>query len=857
MTKKILITLAALLPLAAMQPVSGQIITPENFNSTDPVVHDPVMAKEGDTYYIFSTNIQEISSKDLKNWKLEAPVKTDFKWISKYVPHFRGWSWAPDILYYQGKWHMFYASSAGGRNTSAIGHMTRSTLDTGSKEKWKDCGEIIHSAPMQNNWNAIDPNVIIAEDGTPWLSYGSFWDGIQLVQLSKDLSRTDGTPRTIARHLPGTPEMSADPGENTIEAPFIFHHGDYYYLFVSWDYCCRAEKSTYRVMVGRSKSVEGPYLDRTGKDMAEGGGTLVAHDNATYVASGHNSVYNFDGKDYYVSHGYRRDDGSFHLILKEMDWDWEGWPIVDIDKPKPAPLSKVIDNGGSGDYPAIAISQPPMEDYVIYRPGDLAYAAKTEGKLPVMIFANGGCNNTSLTHERVLSEIASQGYIVIALGPMQRKLTDRKIVKAPDSMMTEALDWILKENADPESEYYQTIDTEAIAFGGQSCGGAQVINMSKDPRVKTSVMFNSGIGDMSMDGATKADLTNFHGPVLYIIGDDEDVAYQNALKDYDNITSVPVAFANLTDGGHMGTFAEPNGGSFARMCLDWLDWQLKGRKSHSVVFLNYQLDNYPGWTMKSKGFRPLYKITEYTKKPLEVTSSGKKLWGEVYMPECEGKRPLVILCHGYNSWEGETRPYADALAKRGIACVTFEFCGGSTRSRSEGESVDMSVFTEASDVEAIMAAAKGWDFVDQDKITVLGCSQGGLVASIVGAQNPSRVHSLILVYPALQIGYDAVNRHPKEAIHSERFNLMGLDISHVFYDKLIGYDIYKAVEAYKGPATFIYGDRDDVTAHNMVGRAKEAFTNPEFHVIARGTHGFGEPSRLQKAIAFAVDFMGE
>ena len=181
--------------------------------------------------------------------------------------------------------------------------------------------------------------------------------------------------------------------------------------------------------------------------------------------------------------------------------------------------------------------------------------------MPVLVFANGGCNNTSLTHEKVLSEIASHGYVVIALGPMQKRLDDREIVKAPDAMMYEAMDWILAQNADPESPYYGKIDPDRMAAGGQSCGGAQVMNVAADPRLKTYLMYNTGIGDMQMNGCSKEKLTNFHGPVLYIIGDDEDVAYANAIKDYARIKKTPVAFANLKDGGHMGTFAQPNGGT--------------------------------------------------------------------------------------------------------------------------------------------------------------------------------------------------------------------------------------------------------------------------------------------------------
>lgn len=264
---------------------------------------------------------------------------------------------------------------------------------------------------------------------------------------------------------------------------------------------------------------------------------------------------------------------------------------------------RVIDNGGSGLYTAITVTEKTLLDFVVYRPKNMAEAVKKEGKLPVLAFANGGCNNTSITHERVLSEIASHGYIVIALGPMQERLDDRKIEKADTKMLVEAINWITFQSNNRESEYYNNVDLAKIATGGQSCGGAQILFVADDPRIKTSIMFNSGMGDMSMSGASTENLKNLHNSIIYIVGGESDVAYANAKIDFERINKVPVAFANLLKGGHMGTFAEKFGGSFARMALDWLDWQLKGQNDKASVFLNSDLSTYPGWTMNAKNFK--------------------------------------------------------------------------------------------------------------------------------------------------------------------------------------------------------------------------------------------------------------
>ena len=307
------------------------------FNPTDPSVHDPVMAKEGDTWYIYGTGPSLMTSKDLKTWASAPGPVVNFDWISNYVPGHRGGAWAPDVIWHDGLWHMFCSPSISGKQTSVIVHMTRSTLDPSSSEPWADRGEIIHSMTKGMNWNTIDANVIVADDGTPWMVFGSYWDGIQLVKMKKDMSGLDGVPHTVARrytidrpdiHNP----LSTEAGKNAIEAPFLYKHGDWYYLLVSWDYCCVGVNSSYKVAVGRSKSVEGPFLDDTGKDMAVGGGKLVIFDSKKYVASGHCSAYTIEGKDYFLAHAYERYGGQSKLVLREIRWDENEWPIVDLDE---------------------------------------------------------------------------------------------------------------------------------------------------------------------------------------------------------------------------------------------------------------------------------------------------------------------------------------------------------------------------------------------------------------------------------------------------------------------------------------------------------------------------------------------
>lgn len=301
---------------------------------SDPWVHDPVMAKEGDTYHLYFTgrNISSMSSKDLASWRFERSVfSRPPQWAMDSVRGYKGHTWAPDIIYHKGYYHIFYSCSTFGKNTSAIGHAYRKTLSPEVQEPWTDTGAVIVSHPG-DNYNAIDPNVVIDDDGHPWMAFGSFWGGIQLVRLTDDMSATlkpEKLYTICTRRFDGQADVPSMP-ENAVEAPFIFKHGGYYYLFVSYDFCCRGLKSNYKVVVGRSKDVTGPYIDKEGRKLTQGGGSLVIGQNDDFVAIGHSAAYHFDGKDYFMAHGYSRtEDGASKLFLREMTWDEAGWPVVE------------------------------------------------------------------------------------------------------------------------------------------------------------------------------------------------------------------------------------------------------------------------------------------------------------------------------------------------------------------------------------------------------------------------------------------------------------------------------------------------------------------------------------------------
>lgn len=313
---------------------------------TAPWVHDPVLAYEDGIYYLYGTGmgIAQMTSRDLQTWKVSRDGVLEDKqpaWTYDSVPGLGHHLWAPDVIHYNNRWYMAYSCSTFGTNTSAIGLLSNDSLS--HVAGWKDEGCIIASKGGRNNWNAIDPNLIIDDKGHPWMTWGSFWDGIQLIALDTTLHVKAGAqPRTIARRFAfnrrSVPEAQGGPkravpghydkhaGQNAIEAPFIFYHAGYYYLFVSWDYCCMGMKSTYRVVVGRSKTVEGPYLDNRGIDMLDGGGyPVIEGDKVHYEAAGHCAVYHVAGKDLFICHGYRIPGGESVLVKRDIHWV-DGWP---------------------------------------------------------------------------------------------------------------------------------------------------------------------------------------------------------------------------------------------------------------------------------------------------------------------------------------------------------------------------------------------------------------------------------------------------------------------------------------------------------------------------------------------------
>lgn len=297
--------------------------------------HDPsTIVRSGDAYWFFATGpgVRSYRSKDLLNWE-PGPRVFDRSpaWVATEVPQNRGGIdfWAPDVIHVDGRYLLYYSVSSWGKNTSCIALASNATLDPDDPAyQWVDEGVVMRSS-RSDKFNAIDPAVTLDADGNLWMSFGSFWGGIQLVRLD----RATGLRPT------GDSAVHTLASQREIEAPAIHYRDGRYYLFVSTGLCCRGVKSTYEIRVGRSDRITGPYLDRDGKDLRAGGGSLVLGKDGPFIGPGHPGIFTDGTREWLSCHFYDATNrGRGTLAIRPLAWDADGWPVVETQsKPKEEP----------------------------------------------------------------------------------------------------------------------------------------------------------------------------------------------------------------------------------------------------------------------------------------------------------------------------------------------------------------------------------------------------------------------------------------------------------------------------------------------------------------------------------------
>jgi arabinan endo-1,5-alpha-L-arabinosidase len=278
-------------------------------------VHDPTVVKKPDGTYLVAHTGNGIVLKTSTD-------RTAFKEAGVAFPNGASWTttytggsknlWAPDLSYRNGKYYLYYSASTFGSNKSAI---FLATSTTGAAGSWTNNGLVIASS-SSNNYNAIDPNLLVDASGNWWLSFGSFWDGIRQIKINPSTGlRADTSIRTLASR-----------GGGAIEAPSIFKRGNYYYLYVSFDLCCKGAASTYRVMVGRSTSPNGPFVDKSGKALTAGGGTEILAGAGSIHGPGHQTVFADTDADVLVYH-YYDNAGVAKLGINLLKYSSD-WPVA-------------------------------------------------------------------------------------------------------------------------------------------------------------------------------------------------------------------------------------------------------------------------------------------------------------------------------------------------------------------------------------------------------------------------------------------------------------------------------------------------------------------------------------------------
>jgi len=279
-------------------------------------------------YYVAATGrgVQLLRSTDLKQWQPSGRVfETSVPdWARREIPGTRG-IWAPDLSYHDGLYYLYYSVSTFGSQRSVIGLAVNKSMDPASEDyQWQDRGKVIESNAEDHDFNAIDPALLVDESGRWLLFWGSHWSGLKVVEV--DPATGKPKPGAEIQAVAARPDTTS----HAIEAPFVIFHQGYYYLFVSWDACCDGAKSTYKVMVGRSREATGPYIDADGKPMLEGGGTLVLANSDRWRGPGHNGVITTDAGQWMVHHTYDVQNLEAQRILqvRPMTWTDDGWPKV-------------------------------------------------------------------------------------------------------------------------------------------------------------------------------------------------------------------------------------------------------------------------------------------------------------------------------------------------------------------------------------------------------------------------------------------------------------------------------------------------------------------------------------------------
>jgi arabinan endo-1,5-alpha-L-arabinosidase len=304
----------------------------QQLGKTNARVHDPsTIVKCKDQFWVFYTGrgTPSYHSPDLLHWEAGPRVfNAPPGWVAKVVPENRSGMdfWAPDVFHLGDRYLLYYSASSFGKNVSAIGLAINPTLDPADPAyKWTDQGMVVQST-IRDDFNTIDPSVAQDANGGLWLTFGSFWSGIRMIQLE---------PATGKRIAPESPIYNLA-FNGSIEASYLYFHDKYYYLFVDWGMCCRGANSTYNMRIGRGEKITGPYLDKDGRDLMDDGGTPLLFPDDVFIGPGHAGIVQDGDKSWLSMHFYDGTQrGASFLAIRPLTWSADCWPVVGQRDTKP------------------------------------------------------------------------------------------------------------------------------------------------------------------------------------------------------------------------------------------------------------------------------------------------------------------------------------------------------------------------------------------------------------------------------------------------------------------------------------------------------------------------------------------
>lgn len=246
----------------------------------------------------------------------------------------------------------------------------------------------------------------------------------------------------------------------------------------------------------------------------------------------------------------------------------------------------------------------------------------------------------------------------------------------------------------------------------------------------------------------------------------------------------------------------------------------------------------------------------YEMREISCVSGGNRIYGEAFIPRSPGKHPAVILSHGYNGTHVGFYPMVDTLAKMGYVCYCYDFAGGSVHSRSEGRTVDMTLFTERQNLLDVIDMVCGWDCVDKENIFLLGESQGGCISALAAPYAADKINSIVLVYPALCIPDDGFALFPKRENVPDTVTIMGMVLGRGFYEPFYDdFDIYKEIAGYQGEVLIIHGTEDSLVKPEYAALASNVYDHCELHLIFGAGHGFWQPEHREKYYTYVLNFL--